>query len=331
MSSALNDNGRLRLSTQDRPPARIGSRYRIAAIVPCRDEAATVARVVGDLRRHVPGISVYVYDNLSSDDTASVASAAGATVRYEDIAGKGNVIRRAFADIDADIYLMIDGDDTYDAAVAPEMIRTLVEGHYDQVLGVRQKNDDGAYRSHHEWGNKMLNAVVASVFGTNVGDMLSGYRVFSRRFVKSFPAVSHQFEIETELTVHSLVLRTPLAPVPVGYRQRAVGTESKLHTYRDGVMILRLILSLMRHERPIAFYGLFAAFFALVGLGLGLPVMTEFLATGLVPQIPTVVAVTALWLAACLAVLTGLILDGVRQARDDLVRLAYLAQRDTGT
>jgi glycosyltransferase involved in cell wall biosynthesis len=280
--------------------------------------------VVHDLRRHVPGVDVYVYDNGSTDGTAEAARKAGAIVRHETMRGKGNVVRRAFADIDADVYLMIDGDGTYDAAAAPDMIRALIEGHLDQVLGVRQQLVETAFRPNHEWGNKVLNGVVGLVFGTNVGDMLSGYRVFSRRFVKSFPAVSREFEIETELTVHSLSLRTPTVSLPVGFRERVAGSESKLRTYRDGSQILRLILNLARHERPIAFYSLVAALSALVGFVLGVPVMNEFLETGLVPRVPTVVVVMALGLVSCLAMTAGLILDGMRKTRHELSRLAYL-------
>ena len=226
--------------------------YRVAAIVPCHNEAGAVAKVVKDLHEHVPGIEVYVYDNCSTDSTADEAREAGAIVRHELLKGKGNVVRRAFADIDADVYLMVDGDDTYDAASAPELIRTLIEGRFDHVLGVREQVEPGssAYRPNHELGNRVLNSVVRVAFGSNVGDMLSGYRAFSRRFVKSFPAISREFEIETELTVHTLSLRTPTMSVPVGFRERAAGTESKLRTYRDGTRILALILNLVRHERP---------------------------------------------------------------------------------
>jgi Glycosyl transferase family 2 len=298
--------------------------YRLAAIVPCHNEAGAVEKVVRDLKQHVPGIDVYVYDNCSTDDTAEAARRAGAIVRREDLKGKGNVVRRAFADIDADIYLMIDGDDTYDAAAAPEMIRTLIEGHYDHVLGMRQQLVDGAYRPNHEWGNKLLNGVVGTVFGTNVGDMLSGYRVFSRRFVKSFPAVSREFEIETELTVHTLSLRVPTVSLPVGFGERAAGTDSKLRTYRDGGKILGLISSLARHERPLAFYGVIAALTMLASWVLGFPVLAEYVETGMVPRLPTLMSFVGLALVSCLALTAGLILDGMRKTRHELSRLAYM-------
>ena len=304
--------------------------YRVAAIVPCHNEVRAVEKVVRDLKHHVPGIDVYVYDNCSTDGTADAARRAGAIVREEHLKGKGNVVRRAFADIEADIYLMIDGDDTYDPAAAPEMIRTLIAGHYDHVLGMRQQLVESAYRPNHEWGNRLLNRVVGTVFGTNVGDMLSGYRVFSRRFVKSFPAVSREFEIETELTVHTLSLRASTVSLPVGFRERAAGSESKLRTYRDGTKILGLILSLARHERPIAFYGVIAALSMLLSVLFGLPVLAEFVETGFVPRMPTLASSIGLGIVACLAMTAGLILDGMRKARHEVSRLAYLQHSPVG-
>ena len=300
--------------------------YRVAAIVPCHNEAGAVAKVVKDLHAHVPGIEVYVYDNCSTDSTADEAREAGAIVRHEQLKGKGNVVRRAFADIDADVYLMVDGDDTYDAASAPELIRTLIEGRFDHVLGVREQLEESssAYRPNHELGNRVLNKVVHVAFGTDVGDMLSGYRAFSRRFVKSFPAVSREFEIETELTVHTLSLRTPTMSVPVGFRERAQGTESKLRTYRDGSRILGLILTLLRHERPIAFYGAIAMLSLVLSVGLGIPVLTTYVESGMVPRLPTLMSSIGLGLVACLAMTAGLILDGMRKTRHELSRLAYL-------
>ncbi len=298
--------------------------YRVAAVVPCHNEAGAVEKVVRDLQHHVPGITVYVYDNCSTDATSDLAREAGAVVRQEHLKGKGNVVRRAFADIEADIYLMIDGDDTYDVAAAPDMIRTLIEGHYDHVLGLRQQLVESAYRPNHEWGNKVLNYVVCSVFGANVGDMLSGYRVFSRRFVKSFPAVSREFEIETELTVHTLNMRASTVSLPVGFRERAEGTESKLRTYRDGGKILGLILTLARHERPLAFYGAIAAFSMALSILIGWPVLVEYVDSGFVPRLPSLVSSIGLGLVACLALTAGLILDGVRKTRHELSRLQYL-------
>ncbi|MFC8529145.1 glycosyltransferase [Nocardia sp. NPDC057227] len=301
------------------------SELRIAAVVPCHNEEASVAKVVADLQAAVPGIVVYVYDNLSTDATSERAREAGAIVRRENVKGKGNVVRRAFADIEADVYLMIDGDDTYDASAAPLMIKTLLDGPYDHVLGVRRQDESGnAYRAGHETGNKVLNGVVGKVFGENVEDMLSGYRVFSRRFVKSFPAVSREFEIETELTVHSLHLRVPRTAVPVGFRDRPAGSESKLRTYHDGFKILKLIAGLARHERPVAFYGLFGTLAWLIALVLTIPIAITYYDIGEVPRFPTLFLAFTLLLLGSLAWTAGLILDGIRRSRHEAARLVYL-------
>ncbi|MQY22424.1 glycosyltransferase [Nocardia macrotermitis] len=305
--------------------------FRIAAIVPCHNEEAAVAKVVGDLKAAVPDIVVYVYDNLSTDATAERAREAGAIVRTETTKGKGNVVRRAFADIEADIYLMIDGDDTYDAAAAPRMIEALLSGPYDHVLGVRREDAGAsAYRTGHETGNKVLNGVVGKVFGENVEDMLSGYRVFSRRFVKSFPAVSREFEIETELTVHSLHLRVPQTQVPVGFRDRPEGSESKLRTYHDGFKILALIVGLARHERPVAFYGLFGTVAWLISIILTVPIIVQFYQIHSVPRFPTLFLAFTLLLLGSLAWTAGLILDGIRRSRHEAARLMYLRYSAVG-
>lgn len=301
--------------------------YRIAAIVPCHNEEAAVAKVVSDLLGHVPGITVYVYDNCSTDQTVEQAARAGAIVRTEPLKGKGNVVRRAFADIDADIYLLIDGDDTYDAAAAPAMIEKLVQNNLDHVLGVRREVEstmDSAYRPAHEVGNRVLNKIVCAIFGDTLGDMLSGYRVFSRRFVKSFPAVSREFEIETELTVHSLALRIPSTSVPVGFRDRAAGSESKLRTYRDGWKILNVIVNLARHERPITFFGVFAILTATIALLMAGPVVSQYLETNMVPRFPTLFVSFFLLLISCLTMVAGVVMDGIRKARYEHSRLAYM-------
>lgn len=304
----------------------MNSPIEIAAIVPCYNEEATVATVVNDLRAAVPTMTIYVYDNNSTDRTAEVATAAGAIVRTEKRKGKGNVIRRAFADISADVYLMIDGDDTYDAAAAPMMIEALLDGPLDHVLGIRKQATTGesAYRPGHEQGNRAFNKLVGSLFGEPVTDMLSGYRVMSRRFVKSFPALSREFEIETELTVHTMNLRVPLAEIPVGFKDRPEGSESKLRTYHDGFKILSLIGQLTQHERPMLFYGIGAALFTLLSLLAGGPVVWQFLQTGLVPRLPTALLATGLMLIAILCLVQGLILNGVLRARQEAARLAYL-------
>jgi len=303
----------------------------IAAIVPCYNEEVAIGKVVADLRAAVPEMTVYVYDNNSTDRTAEVAAAAGAIVRREERRGKGNVVRRAFADIDADIYVMIDGDDTYDAAALPEMIRTLREGPYDHVLGVRTQPEgvESAYRSGHELGNKGFNWLVGGIFGDEVSDMLSGYRVMSRRFVKSFPAASREFEIETELTVHVMSLRVPQAEVPVGFKDRPEGSESKLRTYHDGFRILNLVIQLIRHERPLFFYGIIGSLFMLVTVLLGVPLVVEFFQTGLVPRFPTAILAVALGVMGALAWSVGLVLDGVLKARREAGRLNYLQYAPT--
>jgi hypothetical protein len=306
----------------------LATQYRIAAIVPCHNEEAAVAKVVSDLRASVPGMTVYVYDNCSSDQTVARALEAGAVVCSEPLKGKGNVVRRAFADIDADIYLLIDGDDTYDAAAAPAMIEKLVHENLDHVVGVRREvegcRNGTAYRPAHATGNRVLNKMVAAIFGDSMGDMLSGYRVFSRRFVKSFPAVSREFEIETELTVHSLALRIPSTSVPVDFRDRAEGSESKLRTYRDGWRILNVIVSLTRHERPMYFFGVLAGLCGLVAALLATPVVVEYVETGFVPRLPTLFVSAFLLVISCLGLMSGLVLDGIRKSRHESSRLSYM-------
>lgn len=287
--------------------------YRIAAIVPCHNEEAAIGKVVADLVAAVPDMDVFVYDNCSTDNTVAEARRAGAIVRRENLKGKGNVVRRAFADIDADIYLLIDGDDTYDAAAAPAMIQTLLDGPYDHLLGIREPESTATtdvYRGGHERGNRILNRVVAKIFGTDAQDMLSGYRVFSRRFVKSFPAMSREFEIETELTVHYLAHRLPATTMKIGFRDRPAGSESKLRTYHDGFRILNLILSLTRHERPMAFFGALAALVTLVGGAASLN-------TGLTGGIAGAIL-------GGVMMVVGVVLDGVRKSRHAHSRLAYL-------
>jgi glycosyltransferase involved in cell wall biosynthesis len=302
-------------------------RYRIAAIVPCYNEEAAVAKVVADLHEALPGATVFVYDNGSTDRTVEVAREAGAIVRIEPQKGKGNAVRRAFADVDADIYLLIDGDDTYDASAAPAMVERLVRENLDHVLGVRREVEGlegSAYRPAHARGNQFLNNIVSKLFGDSKGDMLSGYRVFSRRFVKSFPAVSREFEIETELTVHSLALRIPTSAVEVDFKDRPEGGESKLRTYRDGWKILNVIVSLTRHERPLTFFGSVAAVFALLAVGLFVPVGIHYAQHGTVPRMPSLFTAGTLVMLAFLLLLVGLILDGIRKSRHEVSRLEYM-------
>ena len=306
----------------------LASQYRVAAIVPCHNEEVAVGKVVSDLQAAVPGMTVYVYDNRSTDRTAERALAAGAVVCSEPMKGKGNVVRRAFADIDADIYLLIDGDDSYDAAAAPALIEKLVTENLDHVVGVRREvaelRNGTAYRPAHATGNLALNKIVAMIFGDSMSDMLSGYRVFSRRYVKSFPAVSREFEIETELTVHSLALRIPSASMPIDFRDRAEGSESKLRTYRDGWRILNMILSLTRHERPMYYFGVFAALFALMAGVLVTPAAVGYLQAGIEPHTHEFIVPGFLALLACLTGLCGLLLDGIRKSRHEHSRLSYM-------
>jgi glycosyltransferase involved in cell wall biosynthesis len=296
----------------------------VAAIVPCHNEEAAIGKVVSDLRAAVPEMAIYVYDNRSTDDTAAVAVAAGAIVRREDVKGKENVVRRAFADIEADVYLLIDGDDTYDAAAAPGMIAALLSGPHDHILGVRKQTTDSAFRPGHSTGNRLFNTLVTTIFGTPVSDMLSGYRIFSRRFVKSFPAVSREFEIETELTIHSMSLRVPQAEVEVNFKDRPEGSESKLSTYRDGFKILSLIFQLVRHERPLVFHAILGTLVALFAVVLSIPLFIEFSETGLVRRFPTAFLAASLVIIAALILTVGFVLDGITRSRRESARLVYL-------
>jgi glycosyltransferase involved in cell wall biosynthesis len=297
----------------------------IAVLVPCLNEAASIARVVESFRRALPGARIYVYDNGSSDDTVAVASAAGGEVRSEPLRGKGNVVRRMFADIEADVFVMVDGDGTYHAASAPAMIELLTTQHLDMVCGKRVESDGRAYRSGHRLGNRVLTGLVAALFGNRVSDILSGYRVMSRRFVKSFPALSSGFETETELTVHALDLRAPVAELATPYGSRVEGSTSKLNTFRDGWRILRAIVRLVKEERPLAFFSSVAAFLSLAAVALVVPLFITFIETGLVPRLPTAILATGLILVAVLCFACGLILDTVTRGRRELKRMHYLS------
>ncbi len=297
---------------------------RIAVIVPCFNEEAAVGVVVDDLRAALPDAVIYVYDNASTDATAEVAARHGAVVRREATPGKGNVVRRAFADVDADTYVIVDGDDTYDASAAGHLVDVLLSGPYDHVVGARRAGTLTAYRRGHAAGNRGLNRAVSAVFGTPVTDMLSGYRVMSRRFVKSFPALSRGFEVETELTVHAVNLRVPQVEVPVGFKDRPEGSESKLRTYRDGTKILSWIARLAHYERPVAVHAVLAAAIVAVALALGAPVVVEFARTGLVPRFPTAILASSLVVVAALVMTVGVVLDAVHRTRHEATRLAYL-------
>jgi glycosyltransferase involved in cell wall biosynthesis len=298
---------------------------RIAVLIPCFNEAASIAAVVRDFRAALPGAEVYVYDNNSTDRTASIAAAAGARVRKEPLQGKGNVVRRMFADVEADVYVMVDGDSTYDPAHTEDMISLLHAEKLDMVVAARVALDSGAYRYGHRFGNKLLTKAVAHLFGNRFTDILSGYRVFSRRFVKSFPAMSTGFEIETELTIHALELSLPVAEVETPYTVRIQGSVSKLNTYTDGLKILRLIMVLYKNERPLRFFSALGAVLLAIALSLGIPIVISFIDTGLVLRQPTAILSTGLVLLSALSLVTGLILDTVTRGRREMRRLAYLS------
>ena len=304
----------------------IPSAMRIAVLVPCFNEEAAVATVVADFRKALPSATIYVYDNNSSDRTVAVAREAGAEVRGERRQGKGHVVRRMFADVDADVYVLVDGDATYDAPSAPRMIERLVNDHLDMVVGLRVDQVQAAYRPGHRTGNRMLTGFLSSVFGQAFKDILSGYRVFSRRFVKSFPVLSDGFEIETELTVHALELAMPVAEIETPYYARPEGSVSKLNTWRDGFRILGTILKLYRSEKPLRFFTVIGLFLALVSIGLAIPVIITYLEQGIVPRLPTAVLSTGLMIVAVLSISSGLVLDTVTRGRREMKLLAYLSQ-----
>ena len=311
-------------------PGKLRSRYAIAVLVPCYNEEKSIAKVVADFRAALPGATIFVFDNNSTDRTAEVARVAGAEVFNEPHQGKGHVVRRMFTDVEADIYLLVDGDATYDAPSAPKMVDLLLRDRLDMVVGTRVDDEVAAYRKGHRTGNWLLTSFVAQVFGRVFTDMLSGYRVFSRRFVKSFPVLSGGFEIETELSVHALELGLPVAEVPTPYYARLSGSASKLNTWRDGFRILRTIFKLYRAERPLRFFGSVGAMLALMAVGLAIPVLVTFFETGLVPRLPTAILSMGLMVLAFLCVAVGLILDTVTRGRRETKLFAYLALRAPG-
>jgi glycosyltransferase involved in cell wall biosynthesis len=305
-------------------------RHRTAVLVPCYNEEQSIAQVIEGFRAALPHTTIYIYDNNSTDKTVEVATRAGAVVRRESHQGKGHVVRRMFTDVEADIYVLVDGDATYDAPSVRSMITRLLEDRLDMVVGARVDRDHTAYRRGHRTGNRLLTRFVTLVFGRAFTDILSGYRVFSRRFVKSFPVLSGGFEIETELTVHALELELPVAEIPTPYYSRGEGSTSKLHTWRDGFRILWTILRLLRSERPFQFFSSIAAVLAATALYIMIPVFNTFMKTGLVPRLPTAVLATGLMLAAALSFTSGLILDTVTRGRRELKLLAYLGHSAPG-
>jgi glycosyltransferase involved in cell wall biosynthesis len=298
---------------------------RIAVILPCYNEARAIGQTIAGFRAALPQATIYVFDNNSTDGTGAVAAEAGAVVRRVRQQGKGHVVRRMFADVDADIYVMADGDATYDPAAAPEMVAMMLAENFDMVVGARKSEVEAAYRRGHRLGNRVLTGLLQQLFGRSFTDILSGYRVFSRRFVKSFPVLSAGFEIETEMSVHALELRMPVGERVTAYAARPEGSESKLSTWRDGWRILRMMVQLYRIERPLWFYGAVGALFILAGAALALPLILTYMETGLVPRFPTAFLIVGLMIIAVLNFMCGLILDTVTRGRQEVRRLAYLA------
>src|SRR5579885_1233964 len=302
------------------------STARIAVLIPCHNEAVTIAKVVGDFRAALPQATIHVFDNNSRDATTAVATDAGAVVRHVSLQGKGNVVRRMFADVEADVYLLVDGDDTYDAASAPALVERLCREQLDMVVGVRAARNAAAYRPGHAFGNRLLTGFLSRLFGRTCNDILSGYRAFSRRFVKSFPVFSRGFEIETELTVHALEMSMPVGEVETAYKERPARSTSKLKTYRDGARILLTILRLYSIERPLQFYGGIAATLAVAAIVLVVPIFRTYLETGLVPRFPTAILATGMMILAALSFFAGLILATVTRGRQEGKALSYLQQ-----
>ncbi|WP_339861857.1 glycosyltransferase [Thalassospira alkalitolerans] len=300
----------------------------IAILLPCHNEGLAIARVIEDFRKVIPSAEIIVIDNASDDDTATRAREAGAVVIHENLKGKGNAVRRAFSEIESDIYVMADGDGTYDASALPALIERLIKDRLDMVVGTRAEKGDDAYRSGHRLGNRLFNTVFAKLFGARFSDIFSGYRVFSRRFVKTFPAISTGFEIETEISVHAIMLRAPVCEIPTSYGARHEGTESKLRTYRDGARILTKILLFTAAHKPFVFYSAIAICFALISILLGFPLIFEYLETGLVTRLPTAVLTVGIMLTGILSFVTGAILSNIGVGQWEVKRLAYLQQKD---
>ncbi|MFL6721945.1 MAG: glycosyltransferase family 2 protein [Sphingomonas sp.] len=303
----------------------------IAVLLPCYNEEAAIGATVNAFRETLPGAAVYVYDNNSTDRTREVAARAGAIVRTERQQGKGHVVRRMFADVDADVYLMADGDLTYDARAAPAMVDLLLADQLDMVVGTRRHDEKEAYRRGHAVGNRLFTGLLSGLFGRSFSDIFSGYRVFSRRFVKSFPVLSSGFEIETEMSVHALELRMPVGELETAYAARLEGSQSKLSTYSDGWRILKSIVTLYRVERPVLFYGAIGALLLALALILSVPLVVTYVTTGLVPRVPTAILVTGMTIVAVLCFFTGLILDTVTRGRREVRRLAYLSHSAPGS
>ena len=295
-----------------------------AILVPCFNEEKTIKKVISDFKKNVPKAKIYVYDNNSTDKTYLIAKKAGAIVRKEETRGKGNVVRRMFSDIEADVYIIIDGDSTYDSSIANKLIKTLHEESLDMIVAKRKAKSSEAYRLGHKFGNRLLSKTVNKMFGNDITDTLSGYRALSKRFVKSFPSLSSGFEIETELTIHALSLKMPVKEIQANYYHRPKGSESKLNTYSDGIRILFLIFKLIRLEKPITFFTFISIVLAILSIFFGLPIISVYLETGLVPRLPTALLSTGIMILSMLSLATGLILDNVTRGRLEIKRLFYL-------
>lgn len=303
--------------------AKIAKTTRIAVMVPCMNEEITIGAVVKDFKKALPNCTVYVYDNNSTDRTAEVAEKAGAVIGYERRPGKGNVVRRMFTDIDADVYIMVDGDDTYDASSAPQLVDLLIAENADMVVGARIGADTDHQRAGHATGNKLFNILYTSLFGREFTDIFSGYRVFSRRFVKSFPALSAGFEIETELSVHASQLRLPVAEIALPYKDRPEGSESKLSTFKDGARILKTIVVLLKEYKPLYFFGFIGLAGILFAVALATPLLIEYSRTGLVERLPTAILSTGIVVTSILSITAGVILDSLRRMRAETRRMFY--------
>lgn len=297
---------------------------KIAVLVPCYNEELTIAKVIKNCKKYIPEADIFVCDNNSTDKTVDEAKKAGAKIMYENRQGKGNVVRRMFADIDADVYVMIDGDATYDIQVVPDLIKTLQDENLDMVVGVRKETENACYRNGHRRGNRLLTKIVEIMFGYKLKDMLSGLRVFSKRFVKTFPADSKGFEIETELTIFALSRRLPIKEVETNYFSRPEGSFSKLSTYKDGIRILKTIMLLIKEECPMLFFGMISLFLFLISLGLGIPVVIEYLNTGLVPRFPTAILASSLMICSFISFLMGVVLESVAKVKKEISRANYL-------
>jgi glycosyltransferase involved in cell wall biosynthesis len=310
--------------SRDAGPQREVTGIRSAVLIPCFNEGLSIAKVVADFKRALPDSLIFVYDNNSRDNTTEEATRAGAIVRKEPWPGKGNVVRRMFADIDVDLYVMADGDGTYDATVAAQMVERLLDEHLDMVVGTRRNVYENAHRKGHGFGNFFFNRLYKGLFGPLFTDIFSGYRVFSRRFVKSFPAVSSGFEIETEMSVHASQLRMPIVEIPTEYGARQAGSESKLNTFRDAFRILRTFLLLFKEIRPARFYGVVAGLLSTASIVISLPLLVTYFETGLVPRFPTAILATGLMLLAAISLGSGMVLDSVARGRLEHKRLVYL-------